>query len=177
MRILLRVLSPLLGLAVAALGVFLALEVIDAWVRPAGGPLLLPWPAWQTTLGQWSWTATPVRLIAAALIAAGALLLVLALRAGHRGISLINPAAEITVTTSLRSLARMVGHQVRDLDHVASAAVTATPRKISVRATSGQPADVATASITDAVHALLSELPLAHCPRVSVAVSDTTRPA
>lgn len=177
MRILLRVLSPLLGLAVAAVGVFLALEVSTAWVRPGRGPLVLPWPAWQATLEVWTWTSTAVRLIAAGLVAAGLLLLVLALRTGRREVRLINPAPEITVTTSPRSLARLIGNHVRDLDHVASASIAATPRNISVRATSRQPADAAIPGITDAVHTLLSTLPLAHVPRVSVAVNKTEKPA
>ena len=176
MRILLRVLSPLLGVAVAALGVVVALEVIWAWVRPAEVPLAVPWPAWQVTLQSWTWTSIPVRAIAAALIVAGLLLVFVALRSGRREVRLINPAPGITVVTSPRSLARLVGHQVRALDHVASASVTASPRKVSVRAVSGNTADVAEPSITHVVHTLLSELPLAHTPRVSVVVSQTRKP-
>lgn len=121
MTILSRVLSPLLGLAVAAIGMLVALEVARAWVRPAGGPLTLPWPQWQATLQGWTWTSTPVRLFAAGLFAAGLLLLVLALRAGSRAVQLINLAPEITVTTSPRSLARLVGSQGRDPDNVSTA--------------------------------------------------------
>ena len=146
-------------------------------MRPADGPLALPWPTWQATLLKWSWTSTPVRLIAAGLIVAGLLLVLLALRSGRRDVRLTNPAPQITVTTSPRSLARLVGNHVRALDHVASASVTASRRKVSVRAVSGQPAAVAEPSITDAVHTLLSELPLAQTPRVAVAVSDTRMPA
>ncbi|MDQ3762336.1 MAG: DUF6286 domain-containing protein [Actinomycetota bacterium] len=177
MRILLRVLSPLLGLAVAALGIFVALEVIWIWVRPASGPLVLPWPAWQATLQEWTWISTPVRLIAAGLIIAGLLLVLLALRSGRREVRLINPTPEITVTTSPRSLARLVGNQVRALDHVVSASVTASPRKVSVRAVSGQPANVVKPGITDAVKTLLSELSLVQTPQVTVAVHDTRKPA
>jgi hypothetical protein len=176
MRTLLRVLSPLLGLAVAALGAFVALEVIWSWVWGAGGHLVLPWPAWLLTLQGWTWTSTPVRLIAAGLVVVGLLLLVLALRSGRREVRLINPAPEITVTTSPRSLARLVGHQVRELDHVASASVTATPRKVSVRAASQQPADAARSGITEAVQTLLSDLPLVRTPQVRVVVSNTDRP-
>ncbi len=175
MRTLLRVLSPLLGLAVAAVGVFVALEVIWFWVRPADGPLVLPWPAWQETLQGWTWTSTPVRLIVAGLMVVGLLLLILALRSGRREVRLINPAPEITVTTSPRSLARLVGHQVRELDHVASASVTATPRKVSVRAASRQPADAARSGITDAVQTLLSDLPLVRTPQVRVTATETDR--
>ncbi len=176
MRTLLRVLSPLLALAVAALGLFVALEAIWFWVRPVPSPLILPWPAWQATLQGWTWTSTPVRLIAAGLVVVGLLLLLLALRSGRREVRLLQPAPEITVTTSPRSLARLVGHQVRELDHVASASVTATPRTVSVRVASQQPADAAKSGITDAVQTLLSDLPLARTPRVRVAVSNTDRP-
>jgi hypothetical protein len=177
MRILLRVLSPLLGLAVAALGLFVALEVTWARVRPTDVPLVLPWPARQATLQGWTWTSTPVRLIATGLVVTGLLLLVVALRAGRRAVRLIDPRPDITVTTSPQSLARLVGHRVRELDHVAFASVTATPRKVSVRAASRQPAAAATPHITDAVHALLSELPLVRVPQVSVAVSSVEKPA
>src|SRR5947209_1867760 len=105
MRILLRLLSPLLGLAAAALGVLVALEVIWAWVRPADGPLVLPWPAWQAILRGWNWTSTPVRLSAVGLITVGLLLLVLALGASRREVRLINLAPDVTVTTSPQSLA------------------------------------------------------------------------
>jgi hypothetical protein len=177
MRILLRGLSPLLALGLAALGFFVALEVSWAWVRPRSGPLVLPWPAWQVALQSWTWTATPARLLAAGLVIVGILLLLLALRSGRREIRLVNPAPEITLTTSPRSLARLVGNRVRQLDHVASASVTATPRKVTVRATSRQRLDAATPDITTTVHTLLSGLPLAHTPRVSVTVTPSDKPA
>lgn len=177
MRILLRVLSPLLGLAVAGLGAFVVLEVVWAWVRPADGPLALPWPVWQATLQGWNWTAVPIRLLGAGSAAVGLLLLLLALSAGRREVYLTSPAPEVTITTSPRSLARLVGHQVRELDHVASAAVTATARKVTVRAVSRRSAEAATPDIVQAVRTLLSELPLARAPRVAVAVSTTEKPA
>lgn len=177
MRTLLRALSPLLGLVVAAIGGFVALEVVNAWVRPSGGPLLLPWQAWQAAVRGWAWASVPVRLIAVALSAAGLLLVVLALRAGRREVRLINPAPEITVTTSPRSLARLVGRQVRELDHVAAATVTATAYKISVRVQTHDADDAARSDIAEAVHTLLAELPLTHTPQVSVAVRNAEKPA
>ncbi|PZS38143.1 MAG: hypothetical protein DLM62_15360 [Pseudonocardiales bacterium] len=177
MRIPLRALSWLLGGAVAALGAVIALEVGWTWVRPVSGPLILPWPAWQAALQGWTWTGTPVRLIAAGLTIVGVLLLLVALRAGRRELRLTNPTPEVTVTTSPRSLARLVGNHVRELDGVTNASVTATPEKITVRAASRQPADVATPHITDSVRTLLAELPLAGAPRVSVAVRTTGKSA
>jgi hypothetical protein len=177
MRILFRLLAPLLGVAVAALGFFLALEVIEAWAWPTAAPLVLPWPAWQATLQSWTWAAAPVRLLAGGLVVIGVLLLLVALRSGRREVRLVDPAPAITVTTSPQSLARLVGNRVRRLDHVASASVTATPRKVAVRAASREPASTATPDITAAVRALLSGLPLTRIPRVSVAVSRSERPA
>ena len=37
MRVLLRLLAPLLGLGLAAVGLLLVIEVVAAWVRPAAG--------------------------------------------------------------------------------------------------------------------------------------------
>ncbi|MGH3673027.1 MAG: DUF6286 domain-containing protein [Pseudonocardiaceae bacterium] len=175
MRIVLRVLSPLLGLAVAALGVIIALEVIWAWVRPTAAPLVLPWPSWQANLQELTWPAAPVRLIAAGLIVAGLALLLLAMSSGRREVWLINPAPEIAVYTSPQSLARLVGHRVRELDHVASASVTATPRRVSVRAASRQPSEAAGTHIAETVRALLADVPLAQTPQVSVKVTATSR--
>ncbi|MDQ2789122.1 MAG: hypothetical protein DLM60_22785 [Pseudonocardiales bacterium] len=177
MRILLRALSALLGLAVVALGAVIALEVVWAWVRPASGPLLVPWLAWQETLTGWTWSGTPVRLVAAGLIVAGLLLLLVALRSGGPEVRLINPVPEVTVVTSARSLARLVGNHVRELEGVASASVTATASKVTVRATSRQPGSDATLQISDSVRTLLAELPLAGAPRVSVAVRTTGKSA
>lgn len=177
MRIALRMLSPLLGLTLAAFGFLAALEVMWAWMWPSAGPLVVPWPTWLASLEQWNWVSAPVRLIAVGLIGVGLLVLVLDLRTDHRALWLINPAPEVTVTISPRSLARLVARRVRELDHVSSASVTATPHKVSVRAASRQPGDAATSGITDAVRLLLSELPLAHIPQVSVTVSMIGKPA
>lgn len=177
MKILLRLLPPLTGLAVAALGLVVALEVIWAWVRPTGGSLVLPWRVWQQTLEGWNWTSGPVRLIAAGLMVVGLFLLVLARATSRHGVRLSNPGPDIAVTISARSLARLVRHQIRELDHVASVSVTVTARKVSVRAASRQSSGAVTPDITATVGALLSKLPLAHTPQVSVAVRKTGKTA
>ena len=65
MRVLLSVLAPLLGLALAAVGVLLVIEVVAAWVRtPATTGLLVPWPDWRASLEALTWANTPVPAIA-----------------------------------------------------------------------------------------------------------------
>ena len=177
MTIAIRVLSLLFGAAVAVFGFLAALEIMWAWMRPSAGPLVVPWPTWLASLEEWNWASAPVRLIAVALMGVGLLVLALSLRTDHRPVWLIKPAPEVTVTTTARSLARLVARRVRELDRVSSASVTATSRKISVRVASHQPGDATTSSITEAVRLLLSELPLAHTPQVSVTVRMIGEPA
>ena len=65
MRVLLRVLAPLLGIALAAAGVLVVIEVVAAWVRPGmEGGLVVPWPDWMVTLASVSWNQSPVPGIA-----------------------------------------------------------------------------------------------------------------
>jgi hypothetical protein len=168
-----RLVSTLLGLAFAAAGALLALEVGWHWWRPDAGPLLVPWPRWQARLTALGWDAYAVRVGAGVLAAAGLVLLVCALVAGSRAIRLTDPAGEVSVSTSPRSLARLVGLTVRAQDNVAGASVTASARRIRVRAkstleTEGElrPRLLATVS------ALLDEVPLVRRPKVSVVVDS-----
>ena len=82
MRVLLRVLAPLLSLAVAAIGALVVVEVVAAWVgRVSGAGLLVPWRDWRTTVQNTLWTAQPVLWIAVGVIVVGAVLLLVGLLA------------------------------------------------------------------------------------------------
>ena len=106
MRVLLSVLAPLLGLALAAVGVLLVIEVVAAWVRtPATTGLLVPWPDWRASLEALTWANTPVPAIAIGVAVLGLLLLLVGLLARRHDIALSSPAPEVTVTTSPRVLA------------------------------------------------------------------------
>lgn len=177
MRVLLRVISPLLGLAVAALGVLLALETVWAWVHPGAAPLVVPWRAWRSTADSVTWADLPVQLVAAGVGVVGVLLVLLAAGARRREVRLTDPAPDVTVITSPRSLARLVGHQVRALDEVQSASVTATPTKIAVRVTSPQPPDQSAPRVRERIGELLTGLPLARRPRVRVHLTQSEGPA
>jgi hypothetical protein len=178
MRQLLRVLVPLLGLVSAAAGGVLLIEVGWAMIRPNRGPLLVPWPDWLHRAGELTWVDGGTRLTAWVLVGAGVVLMLVALLASRHDIVLQDPVPDVTVTTSPRSLARIVGQRVRSADGVRSASVTASARSVRVRATSRlldeqrlRPA------LIDEVSALVSTLPLVRTPHVHVVVhSPKDRP-
>ena len=177
MRVLLRILAPLLGLALAAAGVLFAIEVVAAWVLPdATAGLLVPWPDWRATLENLAWADDPVPGIAIGVAALGLLLVLLGLSARRSDIHLDAPG-QIVVTTAPRVLARLVGTRVRATDDVAGAAVTASARKVSVTA---QAWGDATPELRDTVRSrideLLDELPLRHRPRVGVSLQERRGP-
>lgn len=174
MRVVLRLLAPLLGLGLAAVGLLLAIEVVAAWVRPtAGEGLLLPWPQWRDVLASVSWDEYPVPAIALGVAGLGLVLLLVGLLARRSDIALDPPSAAITVTTSPRVLARMVGRRVRAGEDVAAATVTASRRRVTVTATGWNEPDAALRDSVEArVRELLDELPLTHRPRVGVRVSE-----
>lgn len=174
MRVLLRVLAPLLGLAVALVGVLVLLEVVAASVRPDDGDgLVVPWPDWYATLGRTAWSDTPVPGIAIGAAVLGLLLVLVGLLARRPDIAVDGPAPEITVTTSPRVLARLVGRRVRAAEDVAAASVTASRRRVSVAAEAWNDADPGLADRVRArVEGLLDDVPLHHRPRVTVTVQD-----
>ncbi|TCK24912.1 DUF6286 domain-containing protein [Pseudonocardia endophytica] len=175
MRVLLRVLAPLLSLAVAALGVLVVVEVVAAWVTPGSTGLLVPWSSWRAVLEQTQWTATAVLWVAIGVGVVGLILVLVGLLARRHDVALRSPSDGITVTTAPRVLARLVGRRVRGSDQVSGATVTASAKKITVRAQgrasgTSEGSDVRS-GVRERVDELLGELPLARTPRVSVSVA------
>jgi hypothetical protein len=174
MRALLRLLAALLGLALAAVGFVAAVEVGWAWARPGHGTLLVPWRQWLATLHGYDWTSQPVRLTAIIVAVAGLVLILIAATArGAKTVALNDPSPEVSVVTTPRSLARAVGRTVRDQDGVTGTAVTASARRVRVRARSRLAAEAEllprlSAAATD----LLAGLPLPRQPRVRVVVDS-----
>ena len=119
MRALVRLITTLLALAAVGAGALLILEVAWAWPQPNAAGLVVPWPRWQTALGRLPWSAMSVEITAAVTAVVGLFLTLLAIG-----------------STDRRSLARLVGHHVREQDGVASASVSAGRRKVHVRANS-----------------------------------------
>ncbi len=178
MRVLLRVLAPLLGLALAAAGVLIVIEVVAAWLRPtATTGLVVPWPNWRTGLEGLTWAVRPVLLIAIGVAVLGLLLVLLGLLARRSDVVLDAASPEVTVTTSPRVLARLVGQRVRATEDVAGASVTASRRKVSVAAQGwAGSAKGLREVIRHDVDELLDELPLHRRPRVTVSVQDRRGP-
>lgn len=174
MRVLLRVLSPLLGLVIAAAGAMLAVEVVAAWLlgdRPGYRGLLLHWGAWRTVLEQITWRS--VLMIGCSVVVAviGLLLLLIAGTARRRDIALTDPADEISVTASPKVLARLVGQRVRSTDDISAASVIASARSVRVQAIGrGERPSSLRPSVRTRVDELLDDLPLARRPKVSVSV-------
>ena len=102
MRAVLRVLAPLLGLALAAAGVLVVIEVVAAWVLPDTEGLLVPWRPWGVTLANLSWNENPVPGIAIGVGVAGLLLIIVGLAARRGDVRLEAPTTAMTVTTSPR---------------------------------------------------------------------------
>ena len=175
MRALLRVLAPLLGIALAAAGVLVVIEVVAAWVLPGPeGGLLVRWPDWGATLAILSWNESPVPGIAIGVGVAGLLLMIVGLAARRSEVRLEAPTADMTVTMPPRVLARLVGTRVRASEDVLSASVTASARRVVVTALvwHDAPPDLREA-IVGRVTELLDELPLRR--RLHVAVSVRKR--
>ena len=146
---------------------------MTAWLAPASSPLIVPWPTWRAALTEATWSSPVVRGVAIAIGVIGLLVLLVALVARRHDVRLTDPVPEVTVTTSPRSLARAVGHEVRSHADVVSASVVASSKKVVVKAgTLDPPAEVRDA-VRERVEVLLARLPLARRPRVSVSVSAT----
>lgn len=169
MRVLLRVLAPLVSLAVAALGVLLVVEVVAAWAGPGDGAgLLLPWRDWRTTGETALWTAAPVLWFAIAAIVLGAVLLVVGLLARRHDIAMTSPSPGLTVATAPRVLARLVGSRVRARDPVTAASVTASASSVVVRARGRGDAGVLRDEAHTAASGVLDALPLTRRPRLTI---------
>jgi hypothetical protein len=172
MRALLRVLAPLLGIAVATAGVLLVIEVVSAWVLPEqNGGLLVPWSGWLATLASLSWNQSPVPAVVIGVGVAGLLLIIIGAAARRTGVRLQAPKVDTTVTMPPRVLARLVGNRVRESGDVLSASVTASARRVAVSALAWHdaPSDLREV-LVGRVRELLDDLPLRRHPRVAVSV-------
>ncbi|MGJ7904987.1 DUF6286 domain-containing protein [Actinopolyspora sp. H202] len=171
MRAFVRFLTTLLGLLFLAAGLLLVVEVVRAAVSTGADPLLVARATLRDELAGVSWRDTLVRTGAAVTAVLGLLLILVAARAGRGEIRLHNPAPGVVVVTRPRSLARLVGHRVREQDGVARASVVAHRKAVRVNAV-GQFTDVGDLEprLRETARTATEELPLVTPPKVSVAV-------
>lgn len=173
MRVAVRLLSTVLALAIAGGGALLALEVGWHWWQPDRGPLLIPWPQWHTVLSTVDWGSTSMRITAGIVVVVGIVLALLAFGAGDRKVPMTEPADGVSVSTSPRALARMVGIAVRAQDNVRGASVTASARRVRVRATSRlESEEQLRPRLLETVTTVLDDLPLVRRPKVTVVVDS-----
>ena len=114
-----------------------------------------------------------VRGVAIGVGVVGLLVLLVGLVARRHDVTLTEPVPEVTVTTSPRSLARAVGHEVRSHSDVVSASVVASQKKVVVRAGTLDTPEEVRSAVRERVDEALGRLPLARRPRVSVTVAAT----
>jgi len=181
MRAVLRVLAPLIALALAAVGVLLVIEVVGAWLRPqlpdaVADGVIVPWPAWQVELARLTWRSDPVPVIAVVVAVVGLVLVLIGLLARRSHLTLDGPDPAITVTTSPRVIAQLVGRRVRATEDVTGASVTASGRRVSVSAQGWSDDEQLRESVTARVEELLDQLPLHRRPAVSVTVHERRGP-
>ncbi|MGH3439320.1 MAG: DUF6286 domain-containing protein [Sciscionella sp.] len=173
MRIAVRILAALLGLAIAVLGGLLLIEAAWHWWRPTSGPLLVPWRRWQVDLSGWQWDSEGTQFTAAVVAVVGLVLMLIAALARQRSVRLRDPADEVSVSTSRRSVARLVGHRVRAEDGVRTATVTATARQVRVRATSQRHGEAELApKLREVIGEQIERLPMLRRPKVTIVVDS-----
>ncbi|NYH76824.1 hypothetical protein FHR84_000138 [Actinopolyspora biskrensis] len=176
MRPFVRFLTVLLGLLLLAAGVVLLIELVWTASPPLEGTFLLERPPLEAELRTLSWNAPAVRTGAAVTAVLGVLLLLFGLRAGRGDIRLHDPAEGVAVVTGPRSLARVVGHKMREQEGVAKATVVARRKAVRVTAVSEftEVGDLER-RLADTARATIDDLPLVTTPRVSVTVRPTKR--
>ncbi|MBA8825719.1 hypothetical protein FHX42_003085 [Saccharopolyspora lacisalsi] len=171
MRALIRLIAALLCLVLAAVGALFIAEAAWFLAFPNDDFLLVAWPSIRADLAGIAWNGTPVRISGAVMVVAGLVLLVLVARARRGEIRLHDPAPQVTVTTDPKSLARLIGHQVRLQEDVAKASVTARRNRVRVRARAEivDTGDLDT-RLSELATETVRELPLPAVPKVSVSV-------
>ncbi|PRW65082.1 DUF6286 domain-containing protein [Actinopolyspora mortivallis] len=176
MRLVIRLLTVLLGLVLLAAGALLLTEIVLLTMFPDVTTPLPDTSSLEDELSAVSWRSTVVRTGAAVTAVLGLVLLWFSLRAGRGEIRLHDPAEGVTVVTRPRSLARVVGHRVRAEQGVAKATVVA--RRGAVRVTAvgdGEESEDLEHRLRETARTAVDELPLVSAPKVSVTVRPAKR--
>lgn len=174
MRVIERLLSLLLALAVVAGAVLLALEV--GWAGAGKPPLLVQWGSAYTSGGKNAWDTAPVRWLAIALLVAGLLLLFATLKPRRAPrLKMVGTDPTIDAAITRRSLRSTLLNGAKQVDGVSGAKVKVSKRKATVNATSRLgSADTArelTGELETALRGRLEALQLAKTPRLRARVA------
>lgn len=174
MRVVERILSLLLALAVVAGAIVLALEV--GWAVAGQAPLLVDWRPAYTSGTHHAWDNAIVRVTAAVLLAVGLLLLLAELkprRATRLRMTSTDPTVDAAITR--RSLRSSLLARARQVDGISDAKASVGRRKVAVRAVSRlgstETAQSLNGELDAALRRRLDELELAHTPRLRTRVA------
>ena len=174
MRVLERLLSLLLALAIAAGAVLLALEV--GWAAAGKDPRLVPWDSAYTSGTTNAWDSTPARIVVIALIAVGLLLLAAELKPRRVSrLRMVGDDPSIDAAITRRSLQASLITGARQVDGVSGARAKVTRRRVTVRAVSklgtAETARSLAAELDDALRSRMDAMHLAKTPRLRTRVS------
>lgn len=167
-RILSRLISLAVALALAAGGALVAVEVVVA--EYGSGPWVIPYDDWYRSARTNTWSSTPARQVALALLASGLLLLFVQL-ARRRPVALPMEAKRSghPALLSRRGVERSLTRTVSRVDGVATAKVKISKARARVNTTTNRrlPGDIE-ARVSTAAQQRLAALRLADPPQLSV---------
>jgi hypothetical protein len=170
MRYVNRILVVLLALTMAVTGVLAAVEIgLAALGRP---PLVLPRAQLTDVLQRSRWTDAQVEGVLLGVAVLGLVLLAGQLVPRRtRLLAIADATPGVTAATTRRSLERALRRAARGADGITAASVTATPRRVKVRAvTALRDVTGIQANLVATVDDQLDGIGLAHRPPVSVSL-------
>ena len=170
MRILDRVLSAVLGLALMVGGLVTAIEIVLAGLGRS--PWLVPHDRWAEWARTTAWSDTDVRLIVAGLIAVGALLLVVqGVRRRPEALTLAAGDSGVVAELDRHGAERWMVERIERVEGVAGAGVRIGSRSAVVEATSvGRDTATVDRGVREAAASGFESLNLDRTPRLRVKV-------
>lgn len=176
MRILNRIVSALLALALLAGGLLLAVEIASAAFGRTD-PLVLPWDRWFDDATTTPWSDPDWRLGFAALVAAGILLLLLeAARRRPTAVPLAPSDSAVRADLDRKGLEAWLGQRLESVQGVSSAKARISKSAATVKAqTAGRDTGRLQEELRTEAGRALDELELARPMPVKVSVQSTGR--
>lgn len=178
MRILNRFLAFILALAILAVSVIVIVEVISYAINRES--LIVDWMSWQRWAERTHFNSTQIKVVSIILIVVGLVLLLAELkprRVTRVSLESDDTATDAAITT--KGIAVVAKAATVDVDGVSDAAASASPRRVTVTATSAErdkaAAQALTAPVTTAVQTRLDSLRMQRRPRLSVRVKPRSR--
>ena len=172
MRVANRVLAAVLGLALFAGGLLIAVEIVVAGFDRR--PWVVPHDDWYTSARRRTWESAPPRWIFIGLVVAGLALLVSQLTRRRPSTLALEPGS-VPADLARRSLERSLVREASRVDGVAAAKAKISGDRVEVVATSNRrQTDDLGPRVTEALDRRMGALRLARPPAVQVKVHGRT---